>query len=313
MKVSTILVAAVASTLAVMSHAASTPRSAALAARDLTPKDFPRYKKIAQNVYTYEGLHAPDKDGTIINTVSLIVVTDDGVVVVDGQGDQKQGEEMIDNIKKITPQPVKYMVIASDHGDHTGGNSAFKTAFPDIIFVSSPASQRTLEKTPNPPTETVSDKKVLRMGHTEIQILNLGRAHTGGDLEVYLPQTKVLFMSETYLHDVFPAMRSAFPSEWIATIGKAQKLNPTWYVPGHGYVDDAATLRRDLMDAKNALIFVVAESTRLRKAGYACESAANCPAAQHANWGPYGKWALSASQGPVAIARVYQELDGKLQ
>ena len=108
----------------------ASPRSAALAARDLTPNDFPRYKKIAQDVYTYEGLHVPDKDGTIINTVSLIVVTDDGVVVVDGQGDQKQGEEMIDNIKKITAQPVKYMVIASDHGDHTGGNGAFKTAFP---------------------------------------------------------------------------------------------------------------------------------------------------------------------------------------
>jgi hypothetical protein len=98
----------------------------------------------------------------------------------------------------------------------------------------------------------------------------------------------------------------------VATIGKAQALNAAWYVPGHGFVDDAATLKHDLEDARQALIHVIVEAKRLRAAGYACESGANCPAAAQANWGPYGDWALSKSQGPVAIAKVYQEIDGKL-
>jgi cyclase len=295
-----------------MSIAAEPPHSAALTARNLKDSDFPRWQKIAPDVYAYEGLHGADKDGTVINTVSLIVITTDGVVVVDGQGDVKQAQLMVDNIKKLTSQPVKYMVIASDHGDHTGGNAAFKTAFPGIVFVSSPASQKTLAKNENPPTETVADKKVVTMGKTEIEILNLGRAHTGGDLVVYLPHTKVLFMSEVYLRDVFPAMRSAYPTEWVATIGKAQALKAKWYIPGHGYVDDAASLQRDLEEAKKALIYVIDEAKRLKAAGYACESGANCPAAEHANWGAYAGWALKTSQAPVAIAKVYQELDGKL-
>jgi glyoxylase-like metal-dependent hydrolase (beta-lactamase superfamily II) len=181
-----------------------------------------------------------------------------------------------------------------------------------VVFISSPASQKTLAKNANPPTVTVADKQVLTMGKTEIQILNLGRAHTGGDLVVYLPQTKVLFMSEVYLRDVFPAMRTAYPSEWLATIAKAQALNATWYLPGHGFVDDAATLKLDREDSRQALIYVIGEAKRLRAAGYACESGANCPAAAQAKWGPYGDWALSKSQGAVAIAKVYQEIDGKL-
>jgi glyoxylase-like metal-dependent hydrolase (beta-lactamase superfamily II) len=219
---------------------------------------------------------------------------------------------MIDNIRKLTPQPIKNVVIGSDHGDHVGGNAAFKTAYPDVVFISSPASQKTMAKNENPPTQTVADKRTLRMGKTDIEILNLGRAHTGGDLVVYLPQSKVLFMSEVYLRDVFPAMRSAYPSEWVATIERAQALNATWVVPGHGFIDDPATVKRDMDDARKALVYVIAEAKRLRAAGYPCESGANCPAAEHANWGPYDGWAMRKSQAPVALAKVYQEIDGKL-
>ena len=99
-----------------------------MAERGLKLSDFPRWKAVAPNIYEYEGLHAP-ANGHYINTVSLIVVTTDGVLVVDGQGDPKQGQEMVDNIKKLTPQPVKYMIIASDHTDHVGGNAEFKKAW----------------------------------------------------------------------------------------------------------------------------------------------------------------------------------------
>src|SRR4051812_14358517 len=213
-----------------------------IALRGLKLSDFPRWKKLAPNVYSYEGTHSPDAEGHVINTVSMIVISSDGVLVADGQGNQAQGQAMIDNIKKLTPQPVKYMVIASDHGDHTGGNSAFKAAFPNIVFISSPASQKVLAKDANPPSETVADKRTIKMGATDIQILNLGRAHTGGDLVVYLPQTKIPFMSEVYLRGVFPAMRSAYPSEWVETIRKAQAMDVSMYVPGHGFIDDPATM-----------------------------------------------------------------------
>jgi glyoxylase-like metal-dependent hydrolase (beta-lactamase superfamily II) len=77
----------------------------------------------------------------------------------------------------------------------------------------------------------------INLGGTEIQIRFLGRAHTGGDLSVYLPTEKILFMSEAFMNRIFPAMRSAYPSEWVKTIEAAQKFDVTTFVPGHGFVD----------------------------------------------------------------------------
>jgi glyoxylase-like metal-dependent hydrolase (beta-lactamase superfamily II) len=105
--------------------------SADIAERGLTVSDFPRWKELEPDIYFYEGLHSPDPDGHIVNTGSLIVVTTDGVAVLDGQGDVAQTQAMVDTIRKLTPQPIKYVIVGSDHGDHTGGNTAFKAAFPN--------------------------------------------------------------------------------------------------------------------------------------------------------------------------------------
>src|SRR5437867_10309019 len=134
-----LLVFAVIDTTVARAQEKTTVSNGDLAVRGLKVSDFPRWTKLADGVYSYEGTHAPDPDGHVINTVSLIVITSDGVLVADGQGNQAQGQAMVENIRKLTPHPVKYMVIASDHGDHTAGNSAFKAAFPNIVFISSPA------------------------------------------------------------------------------------------------------------------------------------------------------------------------------
>jgi glyoxylase-like metal-dependent hydrolase (beta-lactamase superfamily II) len=286
--------------------------SADISTRGLKQSDFPRWQKLAPDVYAYEGLHAPDAKGTIVNTVSLIVVTTEGVMVVDGQGDVPQTQLMIDNIRKLTPQPIKYVVIASDHRDHVGGNAAFKAAYPKVVFVSSPVSKKTLENDANPPTQMIADMQTIRMGKTDIQLLNLGRAHTGGDLLAYLPESKVLFMGEVYLRHVFPAMRTAYPTEWLGVIRKALAMDVSWYVPGHGFIDDAPTMKRDLEASAKAIEYVIAESKRVHAAGLLCESPTNCPAARQAKWASYDEWALRDSQAPAAIARVYQEIEGKL-
>ena len=291
-----------------------------IARRGLKVSDFPRWKQLAPNIYAYEGTHAPDAEGHVINTVSLIVVTTDGVLVADGQGDPAQGQAMVDNIKKLTAQPVKWMIVASDHIDHVGGNAAFKKAWPGIVFVSTPVSQRNLAKDANPPTETITDKRTFKMGATTIQVMNLGRAHTGGDLAVYLPDSKIMFMSEIYLRGVFPAMRSAYPSEWVDTIKKAQAMDVSLYIPGHGFVDDPATMKKELEESRKALEAVIAEVKRLHTAGIPCvvtppapgTKPSLCEAAQKANWGPYADWALSSSQGQLAVVKVYQEIEGKL-
>lgn len=290
------------------------------AKRGLKESDFPRTKKLGEGVYSYEALRGGDPGG-FMTTNSLIVITSDGVLVADGQGNVKQAQEMIDAIKKLTPQPIKYFVICSDHGDHTGGDAAFPES---TIFISSPVSKKTLEtqKTAKLPSETVADKRTIKMGNTEIQILNLGRAHTGGDLMVYVPKDKVLFMSEAYLHRIFPAMRSAYPSEWVETVKKAEKMNATWYIPGHGFVDDAKSLKDELVVYRKALEKVIAEATRLHKEGAPCVAPApgtppnqqpKCEAQEKANWGDLKDWTLRGGQEVTAIRKVYEQLEGKLK
>lgn len=282
--------------------------NAAIEARGLTLGDFPRYKTVAPDIYAYEGFH-PSK---VMNTVSLIIVTKDGVVLVDAMGDEAQGQQLVDNIKKITPQPVKYLIVGSDHGDHMAGNGPLKKAWPGMVVISTPASQKAMAQNAAPPTELVTDKRTLSVGGTDIQILNLGRAHTGGDLLVYLPKDKIMFMSEVYLRGVFPAMRSAYPSEWVETIKKAEAMDVNLFVAGHGWLDDAVTMKAGLIDFRKALEHVIAEGKRLHAAKVPCPEAAKCDAVKQAKWGPADSLALKDAQAPIALAKVYQEADGKL-
>lgn len=291
------------------------PQSGDIAKRGLSKADFPRWKELAPNIYAYEGLEFPDTAEIVVTTVSLVVVTPEGVVVIDGQGDLRQSQEMVDQIRKWTSQPLRYVVIASDHIDHVGGNAAFKAAYPEVVFMASPVSQRNLAKNENPPTEIVDGKRVITLGGTEIQILDIGRGHTGGDLVAYLPQSKVLFMGELYMRHIFPALRSGFPTEWLATIKKAQAMDVSWYIPGHGFVDDMASMKADLEGYRVSLEYVIAEAKRLHALGLPCPNTGkppSCDALKQANWGPYLGWAWDENQARLAISKVYQEIEGRL-
>src|SRR3954471_14748748 len=102
--------------------------------RGLALADFPRTLKVADNVYTYEDFHAgPEK----FTTTNMFVVTDEGVLVADGQGSPDETKRLVEAIAKVTPKPIKYVVICSDHGDHTGGNIAFP---PGVKYVIHPLS-----------------------------------------------------------------------------------------------------------------------------------------------------------------------------
>ncbi len=101
------------------------------------------------------------------------------------------------------------------------------------------------------------------MGGREIHLLFLGRAHTGGDLVVYLPEEKIMFMSETYLNRIFPAMRTAYPSEWVGMLKRAQSMDVDVYVPGHGFVESPEILEEELQTYITAVERVIAEGTRL--------------------------------------------------
>ena len=281
-------------------------------ARGYTDDDFPRVQELAPGVYSYEQLRSAGEEK--FTTVSLFVVTGDGVLVADGQGSVEETERMIQHIGEITDEPIRTVVVASDHGDHTAGNSAFPE---DAAFLAHPTSAAALEAMATnqregaPPvrlaTELVEDERVIEMGDKEIHVLHLGRAHTGGDLVVYLPEEKVMFMSEAYLHRVFPAMRSAFPSEWVEMIEAAQAMDVDIYVPGHGFVDHPSILEDELEVYQNAVRAVIAQARRFYEDGFDLTDAQ-----AQAVFGDLETWSLRSSQGDRALQQVYAELDGEL-
>lgn len=293
--------------------AADATMSANFADHGLKVEDFPRWHQLAQNVYAYEDTLITSE--VTFTTNSLIVVTNDGVVLVDGQDNETRAQALLGAINKITSQPLKYVVIASDHRDHVGGFPTIKQAFPNAMFISSSASLRTMQdqKRSVLATETVDDERTLNLGGTEIQILNIGRGHTGGDLVVYLPASKVMFMGELYYRDLFPSMITGYPSEWLATLKKAQSMDATWYIPGHGFAaGTAAELKADLLESIGVLELIVSEGKRLHPTGAPCPSEKDCPANTQAKWGPYVSLTEAAFQSPRALARMYAEIEGRL-
>ncbi len=281
-------------------------------ARGMSQADFPRVQEIAPGVYTYEQLRSAGDE--LFTTVSLFMVSEEGVLVADGQGSREETERLLEHVARVTEQPVTHLVIGSDHGDHTAGNSAFPAG---IRIFAHPTSAAALERsasgasgqvdTYHPVTDRVEGQIAFMLGGREVEIYFLGRAHTGGDLVVYLPTERVLFMSETYLHRVFPAMRSAFPSEWDSMLARAEAMDVEWFVPGHGFVDSPAVLREELAEFRRALQAVIREGTRLHADGVPLEEAM-----ERADFGELESWSLRESQGPIAIRQVYRELNGEL-
>jgi len=304
------------------------PRTAFPEKRGFQKSDFPRVVKIAENVYGYEDFHP---SGMV--TVSMFVVGRDGVLLVDGQADPAKTQGLLDAISATAKIPVRWYVVGSDHGDHTGGNVVLPSG---VTWIVHPNSRAQMERdaagakaqfdkasaaaeaagtpAPNrrvvivPPAAMSSDRQVVDLGNMEAHVLFLGRAHTGGDLMVHLPAQKILFMSEAYLNRVFPAMRSAYPSEWVKMLDRALAMDVDIYVPGHGFVEDAKASREELIEYQKALKYVISEVQRLHKLGLPAEEAR-----KQANWGPYKDWYLADSQDLVAIRKVYEEIDGKLK
>jgi glyoxylase-like metal-dependent hydrolase (beta-lactamase superfamily II) len=284
--------------------------------RGLKESDFPRTVHVVDNIYTYEDFHAGDEKFT---TTDMFVVTNDGVIVADGQGSPAATKGLVDAIAKVTPKPIKYVIIASDHGDHTAGNASFP---PDVRYVIHRNSKAILDaarsgwKPPEDRTDVITDRKMIELGDENVGVMFLGRAHTGGDLAVWVPRHKVLFLSEIFLNRVFPAMRSAYPTEWLNTldaldpadIGPKDALGADIYIPGHGFTESGPVSREELRAYHMALRSVIAEATRLHHAGVPVDEAV-----KKANWGEYATWTLAASQGAIAVRRVYDELDGKLK
>src|SRR4029434_7248397 len=172
------------------------------------------------------------------NTTALI--TNEGVVLVDDKFEIDHANIMA-QLKKVTSQPVKYVINTHFHGDHSGGNAKLQALNAQVV-ASEAARQKMVEtKMPGLPNVTLENRLRLYVGGKRIEVHYLGRSHTNGDVVVLLPDQRVIAMGDMFTFgDTTPQLvdyaGGGSAVEWTKTVDGALQLEFDPVLPGHGVV-----------------------------------------------------------------------------
>jgi glyoxylase-like metal-dependent hydrolase (beta-lactamase superfamily II) len=180
------------------------------------------------------------------NTTALI--TNEGVVLVDDKFEIDHANIMA-QLKKVTNQPVKYVINTHFHGDHSGGNAKLQALNAQVV-ASEAARQKMVEtKMPGLPNVTLENRLRLYVGGKRIEVHYLGRSHTNGDVVVLFPDHRVIAMGDMFTFgDATPQLvdyaGGGSAVEWTKTVDGALQLEFDTVVPGHGVVTTRQELQK---------------------------------------------------------------------
>ena len=131
------------------------------------------------------------------NHQSMFVVTKAGVIATDPIGLRRPQAvtTYIDEIKKVTNQPIKYVIYSHSHYDHIAGGKPFKDL--GARFIAHKNAQAQLKRMPSPdvvmPDEVVDNKRTITLGGTTLELIYVGRNHSDNSLVMRLPKEKLIF------------------------------------------------------------------------------------------------------------------------
>jgi cyclase len=220
--------------------------------------DNAEFKKVADNVYAFVGRRN--------DANSLVVVTSQGVVIVDTGNDPPQTHILQNFIKSVTDQPVRYVIISQNHADHIGGTGLFTP--PANVIVHDRVAKEWASWKPYQikswrkrfpgrvdalkdvnPTDTVisfKDTMTLHLGGTTIELLYVDDTYNPGDIAVWLPQSGVLHAGFAGYIDRHPDMRPDYShgTSWgmLKQLEVFSALKPKVMVPAHGPLGDVKDL-----------------------------------------------------------------------
>lgn len=271
----------------------------------------PEALRLADGVYAFIGENGGTNSG--------FVVTEEGVVVIDSQGPRELALTLRSKIRSVTDKPVIYVINTHYHGDHTFGNQYFTEDLRAIIsheatrellverdarhrdmFLKFFGPESLLDFRLTLPQVTFNDRLTLRAGEKTLELVHVPRAHTEGDIFVYMREEKILFAGDLVYKGRLPFMNDGDSLGAIKAIDELLKNDATQIVPGHGGLsgkDDAAAYKGYLTDLR-------AEVKRLKESGKTLEevkSSIRLP--KYSLWSKYNEWL------PANAARVYTELD----
>ncbi len=259
-------VGAVTHAQALPAEAAADAAEAAAAAPASTAAPRLRAEPVADGVWAFFGaaaLGSPANRNFISN--AAFVVTTEGVVVIDALGSPVLAAEMLAEIRRITPQPVRHVIVTHYHADHIYGLQVFRDAGASVwahaaaraYLQSDTAAQRLqASRTDLAPWVDAATRLVaadhwltapqttITLGGMDFRIVHVGPAHTPEDLVVFVPQRGLLFSGDLFFRGRIPFVGQADSRAWIESLQGLMALGATLVLPGHGPVsrDPAADL-----------------------------------------------------------------------
>jgi len=247
---------------------------------------------------------------------SGIIVTGDGVVVLDALNTEAVAKVQRAAIATTIGLPVRVLVSSTFHDNYSKGNIAYADVLrighenyrADLLALMQRQNVSAEEQTARLPNQTFRDRLTLYQGGKEIQILYVGRAHTRGDSIVFVPQDRIVYLSELYFADQFLFINDGYGLDWLRALDAVEALGADIFVPGHGPIPaDPRETRQGLRRFRQMLVDV-RDAVQKEIARGATED----QAVAAIRWPQYEGLQGYDAQRETAVRRLYQQLTGKL-
>jgi len=263
-----------------------------------------------------------------------LVVDGDQSLLVDTLFDQKLTFEMLKTMQDATGiggAEITTLVNTHANGDHTFGNSLVTRA--EIIASRASADEMSdqppamlaefVRKAPHMgdvgaffldcfgdfdfegvtlrlPTKTFSGRMTQKVGDKEVHLIEVGPAHTHGDVLVHVPQDRVIYTGDILFIDGTPIMWAGPVGNWLKACDLIMSLDVDAIVPGHGPITDKQGVSR----MRDYLVYIDAEARKRYEAGLSVQDAAFDIAL-----GDYENW-IDAERIAVNVNTLYREYSG---
>ena len=225
-------------------------------------------REVVEGVWTSIGETAPSTyENSGHNNNLSFILTNGGVLVVNAGGSYLLAASLHAEIKKLTDKPVKYVVLENGQGHAALGSVYWKQQGAEIIAHRDAAAE--LEHNQEDildsarrilrdkffgtevvvPDRTFDDKLTIELGGEQIELLNLGPAHSPGDISVWLPGKSVVISGDMAFHErMLPVFEHTDTDAWIESWENFVALGAKHVIPGHGGPTDYSTVTKYTRD-----------------------------------------------------------------
>jgi glyoxylase-like metal-dependent hydrolase (beta-lactamase superfamily II) len=248
---------------------------------------------------------------------SGVIATSEGVIVLDALNSEAVGRAERKAIEDAIRQPVRTLVSSSFHNNYSKGNLAYADVWKighenyraDLLDLMQREKAPAEEQKARLPNQTYRERITLHLGGKEIQILYVGRAHTRGDSIIYVPQDRIVYLSELFFANQFLFINDGYGLDWLKALDAVEALGADVFVPGHGPIPvDPKETRQELRRFRQMLVDV-RDAVQKEIARGATED----QAVATIRWPQYEKMQSYDAQRETAVRRLYQQLSGTLK